>query len=492
MKIRLFIIFCFWYGLFPLAATATATNSQPKMMSTVTEFRAGIKTNNGTAFTRYSRVLKALHGLPSKPPNGGTVTTNAHKKSGLKIDFSGVGAFYQYLRSLVSKKQPPLPPPPEPPATPRLVLLANNSFDAKCLDGSPPGYYFRPGTGGGKHMWHIYLPHGGWCLTAAQCATRSRTALGSSTFYPDDPTNATLSPNFNGILSSNSTANPPFYNWNLVRLIYCDGAGYSGTAGRLEVHNDTVLYLDGWNIVQAVFEDLKANRGIKSAAQILLSGSSAGGQAVISLCDRIAGALPWAATKCIADSGFFVDSKDSAGGSTWRDTAKSLIALHKPSWLACMDALPDTDHWKCFFPQYTLRSVKTPIFVFHTLFDCTASTLGGLLPRNDSYTYPCLQEVSWTSTGIIKSKEWSRILWKTNYCTAGERDALFVAASVLYDELESTIRSVGSVVAFIPSGMAHVTLCYSTWTKAWIRGTSVESLIVRWLANNVTNRFVHM
>ncbi|GJP49092.1 hypothetical protein CLOM_g8353, partial [Closterium sp. NIES-68] len=270
----------------------------------------------------------------------------------LKIDFSGVGAFYQYLRSLVSKKQPPLPPPPEPPATPRLVLLANNSFDAKCLDGSPPGYYFRPGTGGGKHMWHIYLPHGGWCLTAAQCATRSRTALGSSTFYPDDPTNATLSPNFNGILSSNSTANPPFYNWNLVRLIYCDGAGYSGTAGRLEVHNDTVLYLDGWNIVQAVFEDLKANRGIKSAAQILLSGSSAGGQAVISLCDRIAGALPWAATKCIADSGFFVDSKDSAGGSTWRDTAKSLIALHKPSWLACMDALPDTDHWKSFMDIY--------------------------------------------------------------------------------------------------------------------------------------------
>ncbi|CAI6005203.1 unnamed protein product [Closterium sp. NIES-65] len=194
---------------------------------------------------------------------------------------------------------------------------------------SPPGYYFRAGTGAGKSMWHIYLPHGGWCRNANECVGRSKTALGSSTFYPDDPTNATLSPNFdgilstagsnrsinppvllsscsrlqlpsthrpsspiwtaflaataastrppfrlffsstprshsrlqtipspgfNGILSSNSSINPPFYNWNLVRLIYCDGGGYSGTAGRLEINNDTAINLDGWNIVQAVIE----------------------------------------------------------------------------------------------------------------------------------------------------------------------------------------------------------------------------------------------
>ncbi|CAI6001201.1 unnamed protein product [Closterium sp. NIES-65] len=120
---------------------------------------------------------------------------------------------------------------------------------------SPPGYYFRAGTGAGKSMWHIYLPHGGWCRNANECVGRSKTALGSSTFYPDDPTNATIpSPGFNGILSSNSSINPPFYNWNLVRLIYCDGGGYSGTAGRLEINNDTAINLDGWNIVQAVIE----------------------------------------------------------------------------------------------------------------------------------------------------------------------------------------------------------------------------------------------
>ncbi|CAI5480417.1 unnamed protein product [Closterium sp. Yama58-4] len=163
--------------------------------------------------------------------------------------------------------------------------------------------------------------------------------LAASTLYPHDPEpSANIRPPFTGILSSNSSINPPFYNWNLVRLIYCDGGGYAGTAGRLEVgSNGTAIYLDGWNIVQAVIEDLKSKRGIKSAAQILLTGSSAGGQAVVALCDRIAAAFPWAATKCISDSGFFIDSKDRVGGYTWRNGVKSIVALHKPSWPVCQD-----------------------------------------------------------------------------------------------------------------------------------------------------------
>ncbi|CAI5995475.1 unnamed protein product, partial [Closterium sp. NIES-64] len=305
---------------------------------------------------------------------------------GSKIN--AVAVSLQYLLSLLAVSllaavvpvagNPPLPPAVAPPATPRLVLLANNSFDAKCLDGSPPGYYFRPGTGSGKSMWHIYLPHGGWCFSPDQCLRRSKAYLGSSTFYPQDPTNVNLSPGFNGILnssneaaisqlepcssflsppplphsplqnlspgfygmlSSNSSINPHFHNWNLVRLIYCDGGGYSGTAGRVEVGsngNSTTIYLDGWKIVQAVIQDLKSKQGIRSADQILLVGSSAGGQAAVALCDRIAGAFPWAATKCVSDSGFFIDSKDRKGGNTWRANAQSLVNLHKPSWPACM------------------------------------------------------------------------------------------------------------------------------------------------------------
>ncbi|CAI5480420.1 unnamed protein product [Closterium sp. Yama58-4] len=357
-------------------------------MAAFTELRARASTTSGTVLTAYSsRGFSAHASLPFEPASGGKIASTSDKAAGRKINFSGwkisgVAVSLQYLLSLLAVSllaavhvagNPPLPPAAAPPATPRLVLLANNSFDAKCLDGSPPGYYFRPGTGGGKSMWHIYLPHGGWCFSPDECLRRSRTASGSSTFFPADPTYANLSPNFKGILSSSSEINPHFHDWNLVRLIYCDGGGYSGTAGRVEAGNGTAIYLDGWKIVQAVIQgtlllmslsswvdsgggsyagtaiyldgwkivqaviqDLKSNRAIRSADQILLVGSSAGGQAAVALCDRIAGAFPWAATKCISDSGFFVDSKDREGGNTWRAKAQSLVDLHKPSWPACM------------------------------------------------------------------------------------------------------------------------------------------------------------
>ncbi|CAI5463363.1 unnamed protein product, partial [Closterium sp. Yama58-4] len=162
----------------------------------------------------------------------------------------------------------------------------------------PPGYYFRAGTGVGRSKWHIYLPQGAWCSTPAECVARSKINRGSSTFFPQVPSKKhPLFPGFTGMFSSSSRINPPFHDWNTVRFIYCDGGGYLGTVGRLEVGNGSVLYLDGWNIIQAVIEDLKSRRGIQSATHIILSGSSAGGQAALALCDRIAAAFPHATTK---------------------------------------------------------------------------------------------------------------------------------------------------------------------------------------------------
>ena len=50
---------------------------------------------------------------------------------------------------------------------------------------SPPAYYFRPGSGSGQSSWLVYLQGGGWCTTAAQCASRAKTYLGSSRLWPD-------------------------------------------------------------------------------------------------------------------------------------------------------------------------------------------------------------------------------------------------------------------------------------------------------------------
>lgn len=92
---------------------------------------------------------------------------------------------------------------------------------AMCLDGSPPGYYFRKGSGEGAQKWVLHLMGGGWCTTTADCYNRSLTIYGSSKQWPE-------SHELFGLFSDNSTVNPDFYNWNEAFLMYCDGGSFAG------------------------------------------------------------------------------------------------------------------------------------------------------------------------------------------------------------------------------------------------------------------------
>ncbi|CAI7877795.1 unnamed protein product, partial [Closterium sp. NIES-53] len=209
----------------------------------------------------------------------------------------------------------------------------------------PPGYYIRRGKGAGRANWHVHLPVGAWCGDGRSCAKRSLNLLGSSTPWAAEAAAAgrgskKVYPAFTGLLSSSAAVNPAFHAWNLVRLVYCDGGGYTGTRGRIEVAGNKSLYLDRWNIMQAVLQDLRAKRGMAAAARILLSGSSAGGQAVVMLCDRVAAAFPAAYTKCFSDAGFLADAKDRFGQYRWRDSVQQLASFHQINIPTCPRGTP--------------------------------------------------------------------------------------------------------------------------------------------------------
>ena len=91
---------------------------------------------------------------------------------------------------------------------------------AMCLDGTPTGYYIRKGEGDGAKKWILHLGGGGWCNDSAVCYNRSLTWLGSSKDWPK-------SESLDGFLSDNKSVNPDFYNWNIVYMMYCDGASFS-------------------------------------------------------------------------------------------------------------------------------------------------------------------------------------------------------------------------------------------------------------------------
>ena len=99
-----------------------------------------------------------------------------------------------------------------PVAMPLTVLDAGaaTAAGAVCLDGSPPGLYFRAAPGAASATsWVIYLQGGAWCTSVADCAGRAKGHLGSSAFFPPKL-------GYGGVLDPDPVANPTFARFNHV------------------------------------------------------------------------------------------------------------------------------------------------------------------------------------------------------------------------------------------------------------------------------------
>ena len=92
-----------------------------------------------------------------------------------------------------------------------------------CLDGSPPGYYWKEATGNATKKWIIHQEGGGWCFNEELCLSRSKTRLGSSTQFARE-----LSFMKSGFMARDCLTNPVFCEYNVLYLPYCDGCSFSG------------------------------------------------------------------------------------------------------------------------------------------------------------------------------------------------------------------------------------------------------------------------
>nr|GLL45942.1 pectin acetylesterase 8-like [Ipomoea trifida] len=192
--------------------------------------------------------------------------------------------------------------------------LLYNAKGAVCLDGSPPAYYLDEGEGQGSNNWLIFLEGGGWCFTAQDCLDRSKRDVESVT--------------------------------------------------------NNVTYR-GARIFNAVVEDLR-RRGMNNAQNAILAGSSAGGLAAILHCDRFRSVLPEAArVKCLADSAIFIhDEYSIVGNKTFDRVFQGLIDLHGSApMLPASCSAKVSRPFLCFFPQYILKNIATPVFIVMSAFD---------------------------------------------------------------------------------------------------------------------------
>ncbi|KAJ1283585.1 hypothetical protein BS78_03G139200 [Paspalum vaginatum] len=256
------------------------------------------------------------------------------------------------------------PAPAAPLMVPITILKSAVDVGAVCMDGTPPAYHLHPGSGSGNKSWIVNLEGGGWCNNVRACQFRKGSRRGSSDLMEKEIP-------FGGIMSSSPVDNPDFYNWNRVKIRYCDGASFAGEG----FDEENGFYFRGQRIWDATIRHI-LSIGMASADQVLLTGCSAGGLAAILHCDEFRAFFPQpqdsgggATVKCLADAGLFLDAYDVSGGRTLRSYFSDIVAMQgvAPNLPPACTARLDTT--SCFFPENVIDGVQTPIFLLNAAYD---------------------------------------------------------------------------------------------------------------------------
>ncbi|KAK1685285.1 hypothetical protein QYE76_046133 [Lolium multiflorum] len=307
---------------------------------------------------------------------------------------------------------------------------------AVCLDGTPPVYHFSPGSGSGANNWVVHMEGGGWCKTSEECAIRKGNFRGSSKYMKP------LS--FSGILGGSQKYNPDFYNWNRVKVRYCDGSSFTGDVAAVE--SSTNLHYRGARVWNAIIEDL-LQKGMSKAQNALLSGCSAGGLAAILHCDKFSDLLPASAkVKCFSDAGYFFDGTDITGNKFVRKVYKDIVNLHESAKNLPSSCTSTQSPELCFFPQYVIPTLRKPLFILNAAYD------------------------SWQIRNILapsaadKSKAWAKCKLDIKNCSSSQ----LVTMQNFRKEFLAALPQPGqsrSLGMFIDSCFAH---CQSGAQDSWL------------------------
>ena len=257
---------------------------------------------------------------------------------------------------------------------------------AVCNDGSPGSYFFRPGNESNSDKWIIHLKGGGSCGSEESCANRWETKrnLMTSKILKDTMEGE-------GILSNDPELNPDFYNFNHVYVYYCSSDTHSGDSEQ-EIEGRIVQFR-GQRIIDSLLEDLKnpdivGGKTLEEASEVLLTGSSAGGNAVIRNLETVVNAVPDAEVKAIDDSGWNqfhqVDPYAPTPEQEFVTSAEDSYAFMNSRVNSECVAANSAEPWVCQKTQTAISYYDTPIFL--TVFQRDSNQLGkaGIDNINDS------------------------------------------------------------------------------------------------------------
>ncbi|KAJ0740260.1 putative pectinacetylesterase/NOTUM [Helianthus annuus] len=202
---------------------------------------------------------------------------------------------------------------------------------------------------------------GGWCESTESCLlfVNKTNGVGSSKLMNKF--------RFSGVFSKKQSQNPGFYNWNRVIMRYCDGASFTGDVEKVDPA--TNLHYRGARIFNAIMKELLA-KGLNNASNALLTGCSSGGLAAILYCDKFRAMLPATSrVKCVPDAGYLVHVKDISGKYHFQKFFNKIIKLHNSKINLPTSCTSKMKSGLCFYPQFILPEIKTPVFVINSAYD---------------------------------------------------------------------------------------------------------------------------
>ena len=256
------------------------------------------------------------------------------------------------------------------------IIELEDSYNAKCLDGSNYRFNFIQGKGEGKNKFFLYFEGGGWCGQETlgdnfvqSCFERASTSLGSKIGFISSLVISRLV----RLLSSKEKYNPNFYNWNKVFVRYCDGSSF--ISDRTYEKNGTKIYMYGKNNLLGVLNYLKYNYDFTNADSVILSGFSAGSFSTLIYANYIDSLTTKKNnTFIISDSGFFYDldekklkvNKLVQKAYEYSTNHTEIVNLFN---YYCDKEYIEKEPWKCLSGEYFVYNIKVPILSFQNLYD---------------------------------------------------------------------------------------------------------------------------
>ena len=255
-----------------------------------------------------------------------------------------------------------------------------NQTGAKCLDGSNYKFLVHKGSGSGANKFLFYFQGAAYCGADGQdtiysCYTRSLSEIGTSTIFGANGTEYQKNVSV-GYASTNKEANPKFYNWNLMFVVYCDGTNSQGYLEEPILYNGTIpLWFRGFNNTLAIFEYGRKNMGLFEAEEVLLTGGSSGGTTAMIWASYLQDYFPKSLKVFgLSDGGMFLDEYDSATRChLFKYQMQQLSYLTNANtselYRRCKYSYSIDEVWRCMIPQYIYNTIDYPFFLANSQVD---------------------------------------------------------------------------------------------------------------------------